>query len=69
VLCHCSPPKLHKVKIKLSLHFFLTKHHDMEYWGSGSIAPSILDLGFGGEWSASRPGRFTPREIAPDTIG
>jgi hypothetical protein len=21
----------------------------------------------GGEWSASRPGRFTPRERAPDT--
>jgi hypothetical protein len=25
---------------------------------------SALD---GGEWSASRPGRFTPRERAPDT--
>jgi hypothetical protein len=25
---------------------------------------SALD---GGEWSASRPGRFTPREIAPGT--
>jgi hypothetical protein len=25
---------------------------------------SVLDEG---EWSASRPGRFTPREIVPDT--
>jgi hypothetical protein len=30
---------------------------------SGSIAPRILDVGTdGGEWSASRPGPFTPRE-------
>jgi hypothetical protein len=28
------------------------------YWGSVCIAPCILDLGT----SASRPGRFTPRE-------
>jgi hypothetical protein len=39
------------------------------YWGSGGIAPlifftSVLD---GGEWSASRHGRFTPRERAPGT--
>jgi hypothetical protein len=39
------------------------------YWGSGSIAPRVvrpraLD---GGEWSASRTSRFTPREIAPGT--
>jgi len=34
------------------------------YWGSGGIAPLILDRG---EWSASRPGRFTLRERAPDT--
>jgi hypothetical protein len=33
---------------------FLTKHHAMK----------ALD---GGEWSASRPGRFTPRERAPGT--
>jgi hypothetical protein len=46
--------------------FFLTEHHAMKvYWGSGCIAPCILDLGTnGGEWSASRPGRFTPRERA-----
>jgi hypothetical protein len=38
------------------------------YWGNGGIAPRIftraLDVG---EWSASRPGRFTPRERAPGT--
>jgi hypothetical protein len=35
-----------KVKVKLSLCFFLTKHHAMKaYWGSGGIAPRILDLG------------------------
>jgi hypothetical protein len=33
-----------KVKVKLSL--CLTKHNAMKtYWGSGSIAPRILDLG------------------------
>jgi hypothetical protein len=48
----------------------LTEHHAMKtYWGSGGIAPlnfltSALD---GGEWSASRPGRFAPREKAPGT--
>jgi len=31
------------------------------YWGSGGIAPD------GGEWSASRPGHFIPRERAPGT--
>jgi hypothetical protein len=36
--------------------------------GSGSIAPSFLALAFaGGEWSASRPGRFTPGERAKST--
>jgi hypothetical protein len=38
------------------------------YWWNGGTAPlsstSALD---GGEWSASRPGRFTPRERAPGT--
>jgi hypothetical protein len=34
----------------------------MKTWGSGGTAPRILNLGIrdGGEWSASRPGRFTP---------
>jgi hypothetical protein len=31
------------VKVKLSLCFFLTKHHALKaYWGSGSIAPRII---------------------------
>jgi hypothetical protein len=38
------------------------------YWGSGGSSThpltSTIDVG---EWSASRPGRFTPREIAPGT--
>jgi hypothetical protein len=56
-----------KVKVKLSL--CLTKHHAMKtHWGSGGIAPRILDLGTRwDEWSDSRPGRFTPRERAPST--
>jgi hypothetical protein len=37
-----SSPQL-KVKVKLSLCFFLTEHHAMKaYSGSGCIAPSIL---------------------------
>jgi hypothetical protein len=35
--------------------------------GSGCIDPHFLDLGTGGEWSASLPGRFTPWERAPGT--
>jgi len=36
------------------------------YWVSGGIAPCILDIGVdGGEWLASRPGCYTPRERTP----
>jgi hypothetical protein len=36
--------------------------------GSGCIDPHFLDLGTSpGEWSTSRPGRFTPGERAPGT--
>jgi hypothetical protein len=36
------------------------------YWGSGGIVPySLISALDGGEWSASRPGHFTPREKAP----
>jgi hypothetical protein len=46
----------------------LIKHQAMKsYWGSGGIALRILDLDTRWEWSASRPGRFTPRERAPVT--
>jgi hypothetical protein len=35
------------------------------YWGSGGIVQYILELGTeGGEWSASRTGRFTPGKRA-----
>jgi len=37
------------------------------YWGSGGIAPRILDVGIRGERSPSRPGRFIPRERTPGT--
>jgi hypothetical protein len=47
--------------VKLSL--CLTKHHAMKtYWGA--FLTSALD---GGEWSASLPGLFTPRERVPGT--
>jgi hypothetical protein len=40
----------------------------MKTWGSGGIAPPFLTSALvGGEWSAFRPGRFTPGEIAPRT--
>jgi hypothetical protein len=33
----------------------------MKTWGSGDITPLFLTSALeGGEWSASRPGRFTP---------
>jgi hypothetical protein len=57
-----------KVKLKSSL-WFVTKHHAMKaYWrvkySSTHPLTSALD---GGEWSASRPGRFTPKERVPGT--
>jgi hypothetical protein len=62
-----APHRAVKVKVKLSL--CLPKHHAMKtYWGSGGIAPRILDFGTRwGEWSALRPGHFIPRERAPGT--
>jgi hypothetical protein len=52
------------VKVKLTLCFFLNwaPHHEgvLEWrYSSTHSLTSELD---GGEWSASRPGRFTPRE-------
>jgi hypothetical protein len=41
---------------------FLTEHHSMKvYWGSGGIAPRILDLGTKRRWVVS----FTPRLLYP----
>lgn len=34
-------------------------------WGSGAIAPHILNLATRYQWSVSRPGQFTARETAP----
>jgi hypothetical protein len=46
-------------------HGALTEHHAMKaYWG---VEDTALRIVLGGEWSASRPGRFTPRERAPGT--
>jgi hypothetical protein len=52
---------------KVKLPLCLTKHRSMKtYWGSGGIAPRNLTSALdGGEWSASRPGRFCTRERAP----
>jgi hypothetical protein len=54
--------------VKLSLCFNRAPRHEvvLEEWRYGSThsLTSALD---GGEWSASRPGRFTPREGAPGT--
>jgi hypothetical protein len=72
-VCTCLRPCGHwdrlNIIIKVKLSLCLTKHHAMKtYWGSGYIAPRILDLGLdGGELSASRSGRFTSRERAPCT--
>jgi hypothetical protein len=59
-----------KVKGKVvTVLLFLTEHHAMKaYWESGSIAPLTLTSALDGcEWSASRPGRFTPNERDPAT--
>jgi hypothetical protein len=57
VLCACFHGKLVNIlpyilevivniKVKVKLSMCLTKHHAMKtYWGSGGIAPHILDLG------------------------
>jgi hypothetical protein len=58
-----------KVKVKVKLSLCLTKHHAMKmYWGVEVQLHGFLTLVLdGGEWSASHPGRFTPRERAPGT--
>jgi hypothetical protein len=56
-----------KVKVKLSL--CLTKHHAMRHIGdwTHSFMHSLTSALDGGDWLASRPGRFTPRERPPTT--
>jgi hypothetical protein len=57
-----------KVTVKLSLCFNRAPRHEgvLGEWRYNSThsLTSTLD---GGEWSASRPGRFTPKERAPGT--
>jgi len=55
--------------IKLKLPLCLTEHHAMKtYWGSEGIDNHSLTSALGGrEWSASRPGYFTPKERTPGT--
>jgi hypothetical protein len=53
------------VKLKGKLPLFLMKHCSMKTWGSGGVAPSFFTSALeGGKCSASRPGPFTPVEIA-----
>jgi hypothetical protein len=51
-----------KVKVKLKLSLCLRKHDAMKtYWGSGGIAPRLLDLGTRWKWVVS----FTHRPRYP----
>jgi hypothetical protein len=51
------------------LSFCLIKHYAMKAYGGVDIYIHIFLTSAlaGGEWSASRPGRFTPGERAPGT--
>jgi hypothetical protein len=58
-----------KVKVNVNLSLCLTKHRAMKmYWGWRYSSKHSLTLALdGGEWSASRPSRFTPKERASST--
>jgi hypothetical protein len=58
-----------KVKAKVKLFPFLTKHHTVKTcWGvKVRLHPFFNSALDGGEWSASLPGHFTTRERAHDT--
>jgi len=59
-----------KYQVRVKLYLSLTKHHAVKtYWGSGGIAHAFLTMALDvGEWSASRSGRFTPRERGPGVL-
>jgi hypothetical protein len=57
--------RLPKVKVKLPL--CLIKHHARKTEWRYSSTHSLTSALDGGEWSASRPSRFTPREGVPAT--
>jgi hypothetical protein len=51
----------------VSVMLLITFMNKKNTYGGGGIAPPFLTSALdGGEWSASRPGRY-PREGAPDT--
>jgi hypothetical protein len=50
-------------KLSLDLMNLASRHHE-DVWGTGGITPPFSALD-GGEWSASRPVRFTPGESSP----
>jgi hypothetical protein len=58
-----------KVKVKVELSLCLIKHHAVKtYWGVEVYLQAFLTSALdGGEWSASPPGHFNPRERAPGT--
>jgi hypothetical protein len=56
-----------KAQGQIYLHLTLSRHEGvLGKWRYSSTHSWTLALD-GGEWSASRPGRFTPRERAPGT--
>jgi hypothetical protein len=56
-----------KVKVKSLYFFLLTEHHTMKaYWEVEVYLHAFVTSALhGGEWSASRPDRFTPMERSP----
>jgi hypothetical protein len=58
--------KLQKVKLSLYLINYEPRHDDL--WVSGGIAsPFLISALDGGQWSVSRPGRFTRVETTAPT--
>jgi len=59
------------IKVKVNLSLCLTKHHTMKlYWGwRYNSMHSLASALYIGEWSASCPSCFTPRERAPVPTG
>jgi hypothetical protein len=58
------------MKLKVKLSPFFAKHHAMKtFWGNGSIAPCIINLGTGWKWVVSfkrrplYPCRISPRYL------
>jgi hypothetical protein len=68
-MCLCNMVKVKvQVKLKLSLCFNRAPRNEdiLEEWRY-SLTQSLTSVLDGREWSASHPGRFTPRERAPGT--